>query len=64
MPIPVLTVDQMREWEETTWATGVTEQSVIQQVGQLLARRILALTRPGDSILLLAGKGHNGRDFC
>jgi len=62
MPIPVLTVDQMREWEQTTWATGATEQSVIQRVGQKLARRILALTCPGDSILLLAGKGNNGKD--
>lgn len=62
MPIPVLTVGQMREWEQATWATGITEQSVIQQVGQKLARRIQTLTRPGDSILLLAGKGHNGED--
>jgi NAD(P)H-hydrate epimerase len=62
MPIPVLTVGQMREWEQATWATGTPEQSVIQQVGQKLARRILTLTRPGDTILLLAGKGHNGED--
>jgi NAD(P)H-hydrate epimerase len=62
MPIPVLTVDQMREWEQATWATGTTEQSVIQQVGRKLAQRILALTCPGDAILLLAGKGHNGDD--
>jgi NAD(P)H-hydrate epimerase len=62
MPIPVLTVEQMREWEQATWATGTTEQSVIQQVGRKLAQRILALTRPGDAVLLLAGKGHNGDD--
>jgi len=62
MPIPVLTVDQMREWENATWATGVTEESVIREVGRKLAQRILALTRPGDSILLLAGNGHNGDD--
>lgn len=62
MPIPVLTVDQMREWEQATWATGVTEQLVIKKVGLKLAQRIVALTRPGDSILLLAGKGHNGDD--
>jgi hydroxyethylthiazole kinase-like uncharacterized protein yjeF len=62
MPIPILTVDQMREWEEATWATGISEQSVIQQVGQKLAARILTLTRPGGAILVLAGKGHNGDD--
>jgi NAD(P)H-hydrate epimerase len=62
MPIPILTVDQMREWEEATWATGTTQQSVIVKVGQKLAHRILELTRTGESILVLAGKGHNGDD--
>lgn len=62
MPIPVLTVVQMREWEQATWATGVSEQDVIEKVGARLARRILALTRPDDTLLLLAGKGHNGDD--
>ena len=37
MPVPVLTVDQMREWEQATWATGITEQSVIERVGAKLA---------------------------
>lgn len=62
MPIPVLTVEQMREWEQATWATGVTEEEVIQRVGEVLAGRILGQTQPGDSVLILAGKGHNGDD--
>ncbi len=62
MPIPVLTVAQMREWEQATWATGVSEQEVIGKVGAKLARRILSFTRPGDAVLLVAGKGHNGDD--
>ena len=62
MPIPVLSVAQMREWEAATWATGQTEAAVIQNVGAALATKILALTRPADHILLLAGKGHNGDD--
>lgn len=62
MPIPVLTVDQMREWERLTWASGKTEQDVITEVGRVLARRALELTRPGARILVLAGKGHNGDD--
>jgi NAD(P)H-hydrate epimerase len=52
----------MREWEKTTWATGQTEAEVIRQVGQRVAQRALQLTPPGELILLLAGKGHNGDD--
>lgn len=52
----------MRQWEKATWAAGKTEHEVIQNVGRLLARRILELTRPGDVIWILAGKGHNGDD--
>jgi hydroxyethylthiazole kinase-like uncharacterized protein yjeF len=60
--IPVISVEQMRQWEKATWAAGKTEQEVIQQVGRLLAHRILQLTRPGDAIWIIAGKGHNGDD--
>jgi NAD(P)H-hydrate epimerase len=62
MPIPVISIAQMREWECATWATGQTETEVIRRVGQHIARRARKLTRPGDSILFLAGKGHNGDD--
>jgi len=62
MPVPIISVAQMREWERATWATGQTEQNVIARVGQSLAQHSLALTRRDDAILLLAGKGHNGDD--
>ena len=62
MPIPVVTSGQMREWEQATWAAGQTEAAVIHQVGKRLARRARKLTRAGDTILFLAGKGHNGDD--
>ena len=62
MSLPVLTVAQMREWESATRATGQTEAEVIRRVGMAVARRALQLTRDGDFILLLAGKGHNGDD--
>ena len=62
MPLPVISVAQMRDWERATWATGQTEQAVIARVGETLARRARALTCPDDFILLLAGKGHNGDD--
>src|SRR6267378_5813829 len=62
MPVPVINLAQMREWEHATWATGQTEVGVIRHVGKKVAARALALTCSGDSSLLLAGKGRNGDD--
>jgi NAD(P)H-hydrate epimerase len=62
MPVPVINIAQMRQWEKATWATGQTEAEVIRRVGGKLAELALRLTRSGDAILILAGKGHNGDD--
>jgi len=62
MPVPILSVSQMRAWEEASWASGRSQAVVIDNVGQHLARRLMELTHPGDSILILAGHGHNGDD--
>lgn len=62
MPIPVITVSQMREWEKATWAAGRTEAEVISRVGHIVAVRARHMTRTGDLILILAGNGHNGDD--
>jgi len=62
MPVPVISIAQMREWEKATWATGQTEAEVIRRVGKSVADHARKLTRTGDLILLLAGKGHNGDD--
>src|SRR4051812_45392308 len=62
MPLPIISVAQMREWEEATWASGQTEAEVIRRVGIAVAKCAMQLTQAGDSILILAGKGHNGDD--
>ena len=62
MPIPVISIAQMREWEAATWAASQTEAEVIRRVGKRVARRARKLTRAGDTILFLVGKGHNGDD--
>ena len=62
MPIAVISVTQMREWEAATWANGQTEAEVIRRVGKRVARRARKLTRAGETILFLVGKGHNGDD--
>jgi NAD(P)H-hydrate epimerase len=60
--VPVLSVEQMREWEKATWATGQSAERVIELVGRRLAKRIVELSRPRDAIWIVAGKGHNGDD--
>ena len=62
MPLPVITVAQMREWEKATWASGQKEDVVMRRAGLAVARVAERLTRPGDFVLVLAGKGHNGDD--
>lgn len=62
MPIPVISVAEMRSWEAATWDAGVQESEVIGRVGQAIANWLLPRTHPSDSILIVAGKGHNGED--
>jgi NAD(P)H-hydrate epimerase len=62
MPVPVISIAQMRDWEQATWAAGQQEAEVIRRVGQCVGRRALHLTQVGDLVLILAGKGHNGDD--
>src|SRR6266545_6136505 len=62
MPVPVISVAQMREWEKATWAAKRKPAQVISRVGHIVTSRVKQLTRPGDLIVILAGKGHNGDD--
>jgi NAD(P)H-hydrate epimerase len=62
MPLPVINLAQMREWERATWAAGQTEAEVIRRVGEKIAARALQLTSLSGAVLVLAGKGHNGDD--
>ncbi|MGC8744295.1 MAG: NAD(P)H-hydrate dehydratase [Verrucomicrobiia bacterium] len=62
MAIPILTVDQVREWEESSWAAGISQQEVIRNAGRRVAFYAEKMTDIGDKILVIAGKGHNGDD--
>jgi ADP-dependent NAD(P)H-hydrate dehydratase / NAD(P)H-hydrate epimerase len=62
MSVPVITVAQMRDWEKATWAAKRTPAEVISRVGHIVTTYARQLTRAGDAILILAGKGHNGDD--
>jgi NAD(P)H-hydrate epimerase len=52
----------MRKWEAASWQAGRSQAEVIGRVGRCLADRVRDLTRAGDRVLVLAGKGHNGDD--
>ena len=62
MPSPVISIAQMRDWEKATWATGQTEAEVIRRVGKAVGEYALGLTKPGELIVIVAGKGNNGQD--
>lgn len=62
MPHPILTVAQMRAWEQATWAAGVREEDVMRRAGRAVAGAASRLTREGGCVLFLVGKGHNGDD--
>lgn len=62
MPIPVLTVEQMRAWETASWAAGIRAIDVIAQVGRRIGDWLLTHSTPEDAFIFLAGRGHNGDD--
>ncbi|MBA4148092.1 MAG: NAD(P)H-hydrate dehydratase [Verrucomicrobia bacterium] len=62
MGLPVITIAQMREWEQASWSAGITEAEVIERVGACVASRAVELSTGSKPILVLAGKGHNGDD--
>src|SRR5271155_1272232 len=62
MGLPIISIAQMRGWEEATWAAGQTEAEVIRRVGECVASRALEMTLPRDMVVILAGKGNNGED--
>ena len=63
MPLPVISVAQMREWEERTWASGVSAESVMKNAGEAVAKRAGDLAEPDEPLIIfLIGKGNNGGD--
>jgi hydroxyethylthiazole kinase-like uncharacterized protein yjeF len=62
MSVPILTVEQMRQWEDASWDAGRSEADVIENVALAVAQVALRMTHEDDRILILAGKGHNGDD--
>ena len=63
MPLPIISVAQMREWEERTWAAGVSVEAVMNQAGGAVTSKAESIANFFDpSILFLIGKGNNGGD--
>ena len=58
MSVPVVTVAQMRAWEDASCVAGRDVNEVMRQAGAAVAQQAVAMTNEGDVILLLAGKYH------
>ena len=62
MPLPVISLAQMRAWENASWARGRQQADVIRRVGRAIVETARRLTQPTDLILILSGRGNNGAD--
>jgi len=62
MPVPVVTVAQMREWEELSWQSGCLASDVMSQAGKAVSQKAVKMSRVSDVILFLVGPGNNGGD--
>jgi NAD(P)H-hydrate repair Nnr-like enzyme with NAD(P)H-hydrate epimerase domain len=51
MPLPIISVAQMRDWEERTWEGGVSQKSVMANAGLAVAQSALAMTPEGGGVL-------------
>ena len=57
-----VTVAEIKQWEDASWAAGIDEEGVMRLAGKAVARQAEEMTKEGDQILVLAGKGKNGGD--
>ena len=62
MSVPVISVAQMRSWEQASWDAGRSVETVMRMAGRAVAEAARAMSGPRAPILVLAGKGNNGGD--
>ena len=59
----IVTPEEMRAIEEAVFATGVSAEALMDQVGRLVAKHLLRrLWRSGGTVLIYTGKGNNAGD--
>jgi ADP-dependent NAD(P)H-hydrate dehydratase / NAD(P)H-hydrate epimerase len=62
VPAPVINIAQMRAWEQATWDSGQSVETVMRLAGRAVANAVMRSTQANANILVLAGKGNNGGD--
>ncbi|MBO7524199.1 MAG: hypothetical protein J6T79_01695, partial [Verrucomicrobia bacterium] len=43
LTLPILTAEQMRQWEEDSWKNGISQLDVIRIVGEVVAKYVLRI---------------------
>jgi NAD(P)H-hydrate epimerase len=62
MKLPVVSCAQMRRIEESTFAAGITAESLMEEVGCQIAEAVSKTGRSPGRALVYYGKGNNGGD--
>ncbi|MDB6054301.1 MAG: carbohydrate kinase, YjeF related protein, partial [Verrucomicrobiales bacterium] len=62
MFFPILSREEIRDWEQQSWKSGVKSEDVIDAVGTELEFVTRELRLSFAHVLILAGKGNNGAD--
>jgi NAD(P)H-hydrate epimerase len=58
----IVSVAQMRALEASAFAAGISEATLQEHAGQVVAEEAYRRLAPGDRVVVLIGHGNNGRD--
>ena len=61
MNLPIVSCAEMRRIEQQTFASGVSAESLMEEVGRQVAEAVLQTGRSGTAVIVY-GKGNNGGD--
>jgi ADP-dependent NAD(P)H-hydrate dehydratase / NAD(P)H-hydrate epimerase len=58
----IVSVAGMRALEAAAFDSGISEAGLQERAGSAVADAVQRLVTPGDSVVVLSGRGNNGRD--
>jgi ADP-dependent NAD(P)H-hydrate dehydratase / NAD(P)H-hydrate epimerase len=60
--IPLVSVAEMRELEQAAFDSGVSEAALQERAGTAVGEEVARRVAPGQRVVVLVGRGNNGRD--